>query len=145
MKKKKKGDTHGEGVAGGAEGAVDEGAEGQRAAERGEDLAEQDGDVVGVGVAAVEIGVEGALRAGAPLEVLLQLPPLRPPHAGVLGLGPRLGLPGGFARDHVVLAAVRNAGERLRGGWPEVEGDEAPRCHRHQSNQPRATARGTDK
>jgi hypothetical protein len=38
--------TDGEGVAGGAEGAVDEGAERQRAAERGEDLAEQDGDVL---------------------------------------------------------------------------------------------------
>lgn len=51
--------TDGEGVAGGAEGAVDEGAEREWAAERGEDLAEHDWDVVGVGVAEVEVGVEG--------------------------------------------------------------------------------------
>jgi hypothetical protein len=135
----REGITDGEGVAGGTEGAVDEGAERERAAERAEDLSEQDGDVVGVGVAAVESGVEGAGGAGAPLEVLLQLPPLRPPHGGVLGLVLRPGLAGGFARDGIVLAAVgsrRNGGERARAGRPEVEGDEAPRCRRHQ--EPRA-------
>lgn len=52
-------------MAGGAESAVDEGAE-AAASEDVEDLAEHDGHVIagGVGVAAVEVGVELGQGAG---------------------------------------------------------------------------------
>lgn len=123
-------------MAGRAEGAVDEGAERERAAERGEDLAEHDGDVLRVGVPPVEAGVEGGAGARAPLEVLLQRPPLLPLTA-VLVPRPGLARPlprSGSARDGVVLAAAvgsgNGGGEGMR-GRAEVEGEEAPREHRH--------------
>jgi hypothetical protein len=153
-------------VPGGAEGAVDEGAERAGPAEGGEDLAEQHGDVVRVAVAAVEVGVEGGRGARAPLEVLLQRPPLQPLAAltGSLRPGPGSGLghPGGLARDRVMLAAaVRNrdgngggGGERARGRagveGEVVEGEEAPgRRHRRRGRGRgrgrRSAARGVDK
>ena len=128
---------------GGAEGAVNEGAERAGPAEGGEDLAEQHRHVVRVAVASVQVGVEGGRGARAPLEVLLQRPPLQPLAALVARLRLRLGLglPGGLARDRIVLAAaVRNRNgsggscERARGlagAEGEVEGEEPPgRRHR---------------
>jgi hypothetical protein len=126
--------TDGDRVPGGAECAVDEGAEWVGPAKGGEDLAEQDRHVVLVGAATVQVGVEGGGGAGAPLEMLLQsslLPPLP-----TLGLRLGLGLPGGFASDRVVLAAAAGDGdsERARGGAGvvvEVKGEEASGRHCH--------------
>ena len=128
---------------GGAEGAVNEGAERAGPEEGGEDLAEQHRHVVRVAVASVQVGVEGGRGARAPLEVLLQRPPLQPLAALVARLRLRLGLglPGGLAGDRIVLAAaVRNRDGSGSGGESacgfagadgEVEGEEAPgRRHR---------------
>lgn len=131
-------DTHGEGVSCGAEGAVDEGAERAGPAEGGEDLAKQDGDVVLVGAPTVKVGVEGSRGTGAPLEMLLQCPPLLQLATFArlrLGLGLGLGFPRGLARDRVMLSAAvwgrdgNTGGERAR---VEVEGEEASgRRHSH--------------
>jgi hypothetical protein len=43
------------------------------------------------------------------------------------------------------MGSRSSSDERLRRGRAEVEGDEAARCHRHQSQEARATAGRTDK
>jgi hypothetical protein len=129
--------TDGDRVPGGAECAVDEGAEWVGPAKGGEDLAEQDRYVVLVGAATVQVSVEGGSGAGAPLEMLLQSSPLPP--LPTLGLRLGLGLPRGFASDRVVLAAAvggcdSDGSERARGGAGvvvEMEGKEASGRHCH--------------
>jgi hypothetical protein len=129
--------TDGDGVPGGAECAVDEGAERAGPAEGGYDLAEQDGDVVLVGAATIQVSVEGGGGAGTPLEMFLQRSPLP-----ALGLG----LPSGLASDRVVLAAAAGDGdsERARGGAGvvvEMKGEEASGRHCHGRRGSRACTR----
>lgn len=138
-------DTHGEGVSCGAEGAVDEGAERAGPAEGGEDLAKQDGDMVLVGAPTVQVGIEGSCGTGAPLEMLLQRPPMLP-LAALARLRLGLGFPRGLARDRVMLSvAVRGrdgntGGERTR---LEVEGEEASgRRHYRRGRSERGVRRG---